>query len=88
MNLDESTIENMCSDMATSMEAVKWHEVQISAYQADIRTTSHDMLLLYSGSSDIEVGPLLLKLQNIFLLPKPSASPTCGKDFGGFGWHV
>ena len=24
------------------------------------------MLLLYSGSSDIEVGPLLLKLQHIF----------------------
>ena len=40
--------------------------MKISAYEADIRTTSHDMLLLYSGSSDIEVGPLLLKLQHIF----------------------
>ena len=29
-------------------------------------TTSHDMLLLYSGSRDIEVGLLLLKLQHIF----------------------
>ena len=66
MDLDDSTIENMCSDMAASMEAVEWHEVEISAYQADIRTTSHDMLLLYSGSRDIEVGPLLLKFQHIF----------------------
>ena len=40
--------------------------MEISAYQADIRTTSHDMLLLYSGSSDIEVDPILLKLQHIF----------------------
>ena len=88
MDLAEITIENLSSDMAASMEAVERHEVEISACQADIRTTSHDMLLLYSGSSDIEVGPLLLKLQNIFLIPKPSASPTCGKDFGGFGWHV
>ena len=66
MDLDDSTIENMCSDMAASMEAVERHEVEISAYQANIRTTSHDMLLLYSGSRDIEVGPLLLKLQHIF----------------------
>ena len=68
MDLDDSTLENMCSDiyMAASMEAVEWHEVEISAYQTDIRTTSHDMLFLYSGSSDIEVGPLLLKLQHIF----------------------
>ena len=64
MDLDDSTIENMCSNMAASMEAVERHE--ISAYQANIRTTSHDMLLLYSGSRDIEVGPLLLKLQHIF----------------------
>ena len=47
--------------MAASMEAVERHEVEISAYQADICTTSHAMLLLYSGSSDIQVGPLLLK---------------------------
>ena len=66
MDLDDSTIENMCSDMAASMEAVERHEVEISAYQANICTTSHDMLLLYSGSSDIEVGSLLLKLQHIF----------------------
>ena len=66
MDLDDSTIENMCRDMSASMEAGKRHEVKISAYQADIRTTSHGMLLLYSGSSDIEVGPLLLKLQRIF----------------------
>ena len=43
--------------MSASMEAVKLHEVEISAYQADIRTTSQDMLLLYSGSSDIEPTP-------------------------------
>ena len=66
MDLDGSTIENMCSDMAASMEAVERHEVDISAYQADILATSHDMLLLYSGSSEIEVDPILLKLQNIF----------------------
>ena len=68
MDLDDSTIENMWSDMAASMEAVERHEVEISVYQADICTTSHDMLLLalYSGSSDIEVGPLLLKLQHLF----------------------
>ena len=67
MDLDDSTIENMCSDMAASMEAVEWREVEISAYQANIRTTSHDMLrMLYFGSRDIEVGPLLLKLQHIF----------------------
>ena len=66
MDLDDRTIENMCSDMAASMEAVERHEVEISAYQTYIRTTSHDMLLLYSGSRDIEVGPLLLKLQHIF----------------------
>ena len=69
MDLDNSTIETMCSDMAASMEAVERHEVEISAYQANIGTTSHDMLLLYSGSRDIEVGPLLLKLQHIFWLP-------------------
>ena len=86
MDLDDRTIENMCSDMAASMEAVERHEVEISAYQANIRTTSHDMSLLYSGSWDIEVGPLLLKLQHIFWLPKLSASPACGKDFGG--WHA
>ena len=62
MGLDDSTIENMCSDMAASMEAVERHEVEISVYQANIRTTSHDMLLLCSGSRDIEVGLLLLKL--------------------------
>ena len=66
MNLDNSTIENMCGDMAASMEAAERHEVEISAYQAYIRTTSHDMLLLYSCSRDIEVGPLLLKFQHIF----------------------
>ena len=33
MDLDDSTIENMCSDMAASMEAVERHEVEISAYQ-------------------------------------------------------
>ena len=88
MDLADSTIENMCSDMAASMEAVEWQKVEISAYQANIRTTSHDMLLLYSGSRDIEVGPLLLKLQHIFWLPKLNASPACGKDFGGFGWHA
>ena len=76
MDLDDSTIENMSNDMAASMEAVERHEVEISAYQANIRTTSHDMLLLYSGSRDIEVGPLLLKLQHIFWLPKLSASPA------------
>ena len=31
MDLDESTIENMCSDMAASKEAVERHEVEISA---------------------------------------------------------
>ena len=66
MDLDASTIENMGSEMAASMETVERHEVEISAYQANIRTTSHDMLLLYSGSRDIEVGPLFLKLQHIF----------------------
>ena len=66
MDLDGSTIENMCSDMAASMEAVERHEVDISAYQADILATSHDMLLLYSGSSEIEVDPILLKLQHMF----------------------
>ena len=66
MDLDDSTIENMCRDMSASMEAVKQHEVEISAYQTDIVGTSHDILLLYSGSSDIQVGPLLLKLQHIF----------------------
>ena len=66
MDLDDSTIENMWSGLAASMEAVERHEVEIPAYQANIRTTSHDMLLLYSGSRDIEVGPLLLKLQHIF----------------------
>ena len=68
MDLDDSTIENMCSDMAASMEAVERHEVEISEYQADICTTSHDMLLLYTGSSDIEVGLLFLdiKFQHIF----------------------
>ena len=67
-DLDDNAIENMCSDhdVAASMEAVERHEVEISAYQANIHTTSHDMLLLYSGSRDIEVGPLLLKLQHIF----------------------
>ena len=51
MDLDDSTIENMCSDMAASMEAVERHEVEfeISVYQANIRTTSHAMLLLYFG---------------------------------------
>ena len=66
MDLDDSTIENMWSDIAASMEAVERHEVEISVYQTNIRTTSHDMLLLYAGSRDIEVGPLLLKLQHIF----------------------
>ena len=45
--------------MAASIEAVERH-------RGDICTTSHDMSLLYSGSSDIEVGPLFLKLQHIF----------------------
>jgi hypothetical protein len=63
MDLDDSTIENMCSDMTASIEGVEWHEIKISVYQADICTNSHDMLLLYSGSSDIEVGPLLLGLK-------------------------
>ena len=70
MDLDNSTIENLCSDMAALMAAVnyKQYEVEISAYQADILATSHDMymLLQYSGSSDIKVDPLLLKLYHIF----------------------
>jgi len=49
--------------MTASIEGVEWHEIEISVYHADIRTNSHDMLLLYSGSSDIEVGPLLLGLK-------------------------
>ena len=55
MDLDDSTIENMCSDMAASMEAVERHEVEISVHQSNIVATSHGMLmlLLYSGSSDI-----------------------------------
>ena len=50
MDLDDSTIEHLCSysDMTASMEAVERHEVEISAYQANICTTSHDMLLLYT----------------------------------------
>ena len=33
MDLDDSTIENMCSDIAESMEVVERYEVDISAYQ-------------------------------------------------------
>ena len=44
MDLDDSTIENMCSDMAASMEAVERHEVEISAYQSEIHTTSHGVI--------------------------------------------
>ena len=53
----------LCGYFTGDIGALK---LEISAYQANIRTASHDMLLLYSGSRDIEVGPLLLKLQHIF----------------------
>ena len=81
MDLDDSTIENMWSnhDMAASVKAIERHEVEISAYEANIRTTSHDMLLLYSGSRDIEVGPLLLKLnkkKHATKETKHTANPT------------
>ena len=45
---DNSTIENMCSDMAASFEAaVERPKVEILAYQVVILATSHAMLLLY-----------------------------------------
>ena len=65
-------------------------DLGILVYQTDIVATSyHDILLLYFGSSDTEVGPLLelLKLQHIFDSQKAVLHPlncNCGKDFGGF----
>ena len=70
------------------MEAVEQHEVEILAYHADIRTTSHDMLLLYSGSSDIEVGTLLQKLQLIFSVLHPLEQRTLEDLQIGCIWHA
>jgi hypothetical protein len=46
--LDEKDVENLCSDVASSLESLQQHDVDASSFQAEILNSSRDMLQLYS----------------------------------------
>lgn len=66
VELDDGVIENICSDVMSSLEALEEYDSDMSRLQQDIMNVSHDMLLLFAGNSGIAVDPELEKLQNIF----------------------
>lgn len=66
LDLDDDSVENICSTVTSSLDALQQHDIDISDIEAEIATTSHDLVLLYSGTSGIEKDDVLLKCENIF----------------------
>ena len=77
---DEEAAMNVASDITASLEALEVHEVDVLSIQSEILNISHDMLLLYAGTSDIEVDPIIIKLQRYFDCLKAVLDPIVQKS--------
>ena len=80
LELDDEVVDNLCSDISASLEAFGQNDLDVASYQSDIVKVSHDMLLLYSGNSGIEVDPVLLKIQRVFDCLKAVLAPIVAKQ--------
>ena len=80
LELDDEVVDNLCSDISASLEALGQNDLDVASYQSDILKVSHDMLLLYSGNSGIEVDPVLLKIQRVFDCLKAVLAPIIAKQ--------
>ena len=80
LELDDEVVDNLCSDISASLEALGQNDLDVASYQSDILMVSHDMLLLYSGNSGIEVDPVLLKIQRVFNCLKAVLAPIVAKQ--------
>lgn len=72
---EEDYVENICSDLAHSLEALQQHDLDISAIEEDIMSTSHDILLLYAGTSGIEKDEVIQKCESVFVKLKAVLDP-------------
>ena len=57
-DFESFSVENVCSDVISSLDALEQYEVDISAVRDDIIKASYDAVLLYSGNSDIQLDPV------------------------------
>ena len=61
------SVENVCSDVISSLEALQQHDIDISAIRDDIIKASYDAVLLYTGNSGIEIDPVCAAIENIII---------------------
>ena len=65
-DFDKFSVENVCSDVMASLDALEQHDIDIHEYREQILQQSRDAVLLYTGNSEIEVDPVAAQLQNVF----------------------
>ena len=65
-SFDKYSVENICSDVMSSLDALEQHDIDIDEYCQEVLQQSRGAILLYTGNSDIEVDPVAAQVQNAF----------------------
>ena len=74
-DFESFSVENVCSDVISSLDALEQYEVDISAVRDDIIKASYDAVLLYSGNSDIQLDPVAAAIETVFVKLKALMLP-------------